>query len=349
MKWDFKLWLSFALKAIIVNVLTFAVLVPPIVITLLRTVGSFDPYRFEPQFWIPFFTFIVAGLLTSALLTLWVYRRLFAPIEGLSQALETVASGNFSVQLPENYRAAPICRMNRNFNKMVRELNSIKVLQSDFIQDVSHELKTPLAAIEGYALLLDQDELPAQSREYVRKIAESSRQLSRMTGNILKLSRLEKQEIVADKEVFPLDEQLREAFLALEPLWAKKNLDIEIDLPVLEYFGNRELLWQVWTNILGNAIKFTPEKGQISLSARETADSILVIIKDTGIGMTGEVRAHIFEKFYQGEPSRSGEGSGLGLALAKKIVELSGGSIRAESCPGEGSAFFVTLPQGRGD
>mgnify|MGYP005798567759 FL=1 len=215
----------------------------------------------------------------------------------------------------------------------------------EFVQTVSYEFKTPLAAIEGYAHLLEGENLSPKAREYLRKIAESSRQLSRLTGNILRLSRLEKQEILSDKEFFSLDEQLREAVLFLEPLWNRKNLDIEMELPSVDCRGNRELLLQVWINILGNAVKFTPMGGSISVSMNETSDFIEVIISDTGIGMTEEVRTHIFEKFYQAEESRHGEGSGLGLALAKKIIELSGGTIRTESQPGEGSSFFVRLPR----
>ena len=215
-------------------------------------------------------------------------------------------------------------------------------------RNISHELKTPLAAIEGYALLLEEGGSSPELKEYARKISESSRQLSHMTGNILKLSRLEKQEILSDKELFSLDEQLREAVLSLEPLWNAKNLDIDMELPEVTCYGNRELLYQVWTNIFGNAIKFTDRDGRISASIEENKDYILVIIRDTGIGMTEEARTHIFEKFYQAEESRHGEGSGLGLALAKKIIDLSGGTIRAESCPGRGSSFFVELPGGRG-
>ena len=216
-------------------------------------------------------------------------------------------------------------------------------------RNISHELKTPLAAIEGYALLLEEGGSSPELKEYARKISESSRQLSHMTGNILKLSRLEKQEILSDKEFFSLDEQLREAVLSLEPLWRAKNLDIDMELPEVTCYGNRELLYQVWTNIFGNAIKFTDRDGRISASIEETKDNILVIIRDTGIGMTEEARTHIFEKFYQAEESRHGEGSGLGLALAKKLLICPAEPSGQRAVPEEGPPFLWSFPAGGGE
>ena len=234
--------------------------------------------------------------------------------------------------------------MNCNFNKMVRELNTTQVLHSDFVRNVSHEIKTPLAAMEGYALLLEGADLPEELHGYAEKIVESSRQLSALTGNILRLSRLERQEILSRREVFSLDEQIRQALLSLEPLWTQKELEIDMELPSADYCGDPDLLYQVWGNLFSNAIKFTPEGGMIFVRMNVERDFVTVEIRDTGIGMTPEVQKHIFEKFYQGDPSRHVEGNGLGLALVKRIVDLSEGSIQVESAPGEGSCFLISLP-----
>lgn len=186
--------------------------------------------------------------------------------------------------------------------------------------------------------------LNEEQHEYANRILESTNQISSLTGNILKLSKLENQQILPDKNLFSLDEQLRQAVLSLEPLWSAKDLDIEIDLPEVEYYGNENLIYQVWTNLFSNAVKFTPRNGTISVKIERTSDFIFVEIRDSGVGMTKEIQKHIFDKFYQGDRSRNMEGNGLGLALVKRIVELCSGSVTVDSSPGDGSAFTVSLP-----
>ena len=340
MKGTIKIWFSFALRAILIHFAFF----------LLTSLNSFFLLRdrisrpVPPTLWVPLFSILVPGFLLSCFLTAWVSKRLFHPVEILSSAMNQVADGNFDVRLPEEGEDTQIRQMNCNFNKMVRELNTTQVLHSDFVRNVSHEIKTPLAAMEGYALLLEGADLPEELHGYAEKIVESSRQLSALTGNILRLSRLERQEILSRREVFSLDEQIRQALLSLEPLWTQKELEIDMELPSADYCGDPDLLYQVWGNLFSNAIKFTPEGGMIFVRMNVERDFVTVEIRDTGIGMTPEVQKHIFEKFYQGDPSRHVEGNGLGLALVKRIVDLCEGTIQVESAPGEGSCFLISLP-----
>ena len=338
---NFRLWITFIVTIVMTGIAGF----------FFTGILAFTCYRlnllrpFEPAIWLTLIGFIIAAAVISMTLTILASRRIFRPVHTLALALNEVASGNFRIQLNETGEETAIREMNRNFNKMVRELNSIELVQSDFIQNVSHEFKTPLAAMEGYASLLISSPIPEEQKDYARRILESSRQLSALTSNILKLSKLENQQIVSEKTSFSLDEQLRQVILTMEPLWGEKDLNLELELPEVKYTGNEDLIGQVWINLLSNAIKFTPAGGVICVVLRESEDSVTVIFRDTGIGMTEDVKAHIFEKFYQGDKSRSSRGNGLGLALVKKILSLCGGEILVESAPGCGSEFTVRLPK----
>lgn len=298
----------------------------------------------RPAHLIPFMSLIITAILISTSLILIVYKHLLVPIQNLIEALQKVAGGNFDIRLPENPQDTYAYNMNVNFNKMLKELNSMEMLQSDFIQNVSHEFKTPLASIEGYATLLNGAHLSDEFHSYSRLILESSRQLSTLTGNILRLSKLENQGIISQKESFSLDEQIWQALLLLEPIWEPKHLDIDMALQEITYYGNENLLFQVWTNLFSNAVKFTPPGGSIHVRCQGTGSAVEVEIRDTGIGMSPEIQAHIFDKFYQGEQNRTMEGNGLGLALVKKIIVLCGGRIQVDSRPDLGSAFTVWLP-----
>lgn len=285
-------------------------------------------------------------MLTGTAITAIVGRKLLAPINDLSEAAKRVAKGDFSARVAhEEHKVDVIGEMAVNFNGMVQELGGMETLRNDFIVNVSHEFKTPIAAIEGYATLMqDQGLSPKEREDYSRLIIESTRQLSSLSSNILKLSKLENQEIVGGKIEFALDEQLRQALLLLEAQWNDKALNLDLALEPVVYYGNEELLMQVWLNLLGNAIKFTDDGGEIAVSLFGTEVAVTVQISDSGTGMTEEVMKRIFEKFYQGDKSRSAEGNGLGLPLVRRIVELSGGSVAVESTPGKGAAFTVILP-----
>lgn len=297
-----------------------------------------------PAPWTPFIGLMGAAAIFSFGLVLLISRHFFAPIHELIQALKKVADGNFAVSLPEEKHWEDIRKMNRNFNRMVKELNSIELLQSDFIQNVSHEFKTPLAAIEGYTTLLHSSLLSDDQKEYTSRILDSCRQLTSLTGNILLLSKLENQKIVPEKHRYSLDEQLRRCILAMEPLWTQKNLLMDIDLQEVEFEGNEPMLAQVWTNLLSNAIKFTPAYGSVQIRLCTSRDKIIVSFADSGIGMTEDVQRHIFNKFYQADHSRSVNGNGLGLALVQRIICLCGGKIQVSSQPENGTVFTVYLP-----
>lgn len=281
------------------------------------------------------FTFMISVLINNFM----------KPVKKLMEATDKVSQGDFSIRLKEDNVPPDIRDMNVSFNKMAKELGSIETLTNDFIVNVSHEFKTPIAAIEGYATLLQDSTLSDEERiEYTKIILDSSRQLSSLSGNILKLSKLETQEIIPDKKYFSLDEQLRQALLFLESQWSKKNIDIDMDLKTTTYYGSEDLLMQVWLNIFGNAIKFTPENGLIVTRLKNTPKGICVSISDNGIGMSEDVKDKIFDKFYQGDKSRNFQGNGLGLTLVKKILDLCKCEINVTSKINEGTTFNIYLP-----
>lgn len=309
---DLKLWGIFISLIITVQILGFFIF-SGITWCLFRT-GILSPDH-PPMGWFPFLTNTISSVLISVCIAMVISHHFFRPIQNLIRALAQVSAGNFDVRLKEKAIWWEVREMNLNFNKMVQELNSIETLQSDFIQNVSHEIKTPLAAIEGYAALLAADTADRQNRLYAQQILKNSRQFSALTGNILKLSKLENQSIISEKRNFSLDEQIRQAVLSLEPLWSAKKMDIDLDLPEIFYYGNEDLIFQIWTNLISNGIKFTPAGGIFSVKMEQNDPYISVEIADNGIGMSEEVQKHIFDKFYQAESSRSMEGNGLGLAL----------------------------------
>lgn len=287
------------------------------------------------------------GLLTIVLgtgIAAYTSTRMLQPIFKINDAAKKVAKGDFTVRLDERSIAKEIEEIAVNFNVMVKELSNTETLRSDFIGNVSHEFKTPLAAIEGYAMLLQDERLSrAEQQEYTSRILENTGRLSRLTQSILSLSRLENQEIVLQKEWFQLDEQIRRVLLGYETRWEEKELTIDIGLDEVRFFGNKALLAQVWSNLFDNAIKFSKQGGTLSVSCRAEGGLVLVSVTDTGIGMSEEVIKHAFDKFYQGDRSHAGKGSGLGLALVKRIVSLCGGNVAIESREGAGTKISVSL------
>ena len=294
---------------------------------------------------IVFFVIAVVSIIVGTMISNYAGRHPLTAIIAMSDAVQEVAKGNFDVSLNENIRIKELRDMAHNFNLMAKELAGTEILRTDFVENVSHEFKTPLSAIEGYTTLLQKKDLSEEKRQnYTKKILYNTRRLSTLTSNILLLSRLENQEIGIKKESFCLDEQLREILLLLEDGWTEKNLELEIDLDAVDYYGNKDLLAHVWQNILGNAIKFSPENGIIHILLRRENGSLITSIADNGMGMSEDVMRRVFEKFYQGDFSRSSQGNGLGLALAKRIVDLHGGDIFVSSKEGKGTTFTVTLP-----
>lgn len=299
---------------------------------------------------IVFLVIAIVSIFAGTIISNFAGRHPLSAIIAMSNATQEVAKGNFEVTLDENSHIKELRNMAHNFNLMTKELAGTELLRTDFVENVSHEFKTPLSAIEGYATLLQKKNLSDEKRQaYTKKILHNTKRLSTLTSNILLLSRLENQEIGIQKEHFCLDEQIREILLLLEDKWTEKELDLEIDLDAADYYGNKDLLAHVWQNILSNAIRFAPSNGVIRIVLRKETDAsennyFKVSIADNGIGMNKEVIKRIFEKFYQGDSSRSSQGNGLGLALANRIVVLHHGIITVSSKEGKGSTFTVTLP-----
>ena len=308
---------------------------------LIMLQGSFEPLVIESVTLVSIlFTSIVLGAAITAVASIFVSR----PFRRLTGAMGKVAAGDFSVRLEENSSIKEIREAYSSFNLMTRELQSMDAMQSDFVSNVSHEFKTPIAAINGYAMLLqDCPEDPQEQQELLDKIVFNTQRLSELVSNMLLLSKLDSSAIADVRDSFRLDEQIRKAILALEHRWAKKNIDFDVDLKPVTITGNENLLMHVWINLIDNAIKYSGESGLIKV--RLTGGrKIVAIVEDNGCGIPAESLPYIFERFYQVDASHRTEGNGLGLALVKKILDSCGGEIYAESHPGRGARFTVALP-----
>lgn len=264
----------------------------------------------------------------------------------IAEAAGKVVQGDFSVRITpisslgvdENFNEIIEC-----FNTMTEELGSVETLRTDFIANVSHEMKTPLSVIQNYGMLLQMPDLEEEKRvEYAQGVVEGSRRLADMMTNILKLNKLEKQQIYPKTEEYDLGEQLCECLLQFESVWEEKNIEIETEIAEdVKVSSDGELLSLVWNNLFSNAFKFTPQGGRVTIILEATEHHVIVKVKDTGCGIAPEVGVHIFEKFYQGDTSRATQGNGLGLALVKRVVDILQGEIAVESAIGKGSTFVV--------
>ncbi len=292
-----------------------------------------------------FFASTAIGSVGAILLS----RFFLQPIDNLRKAMEQVQKGDYTATVkPMNRQFGnnqTIAQLEDSFNAMTAELRNTELMRKDFISNFSHEFKTPIASVKGMAKQLYAGEVSEEQRnDFLKIIYEESARLADLSDEILLLTRLEKQQIIPEQKEYSLDEQLRRCLLLFEESWSAKNLEIDMELAEINYCSNEDLLAHVWNNLFGNAVKFTPQNGSLQVKATQTAKEVLVCIKDTGIGMTKETQEHIFDKFYQGDPSHTTPGNGLGLALVKKILTLAGGTIEVESEPGIGSAFTVRLP-----
>ncbi len=270
------------------------------------------------------------------------------PVKNITAAAEKMIKGDFSVRIKPRGKFGPdetFDSIIECFNKMAEELGGVETLRSDFIANVSHELKTPLAVMQNYGTLLQDPELDEEKRiEYAKGVAEGARRMADMMTNILKLNRLENQQIYPRAEEFDLGEQLCACLLQFETLWEREKIEIETDIATdIRVKADEELLGHVWNNLFSNAFKFTPSGGKVSVKLSATERHAIVEVRDTGCGMSPEVGAHIFEKFYQGDSSHSVSGNGLGLALVKRVVDILQGEISVESAVGVGSVFTVKI------
>ena len=296
---------------------------------------------------IPFFAeLIVLSLLIGVFVTSLLSRYFFGPIKQLGRAMERVADGDFSVQLETKSSSKEIQEVYAGFNLMTHELSATEVLQTDFVSNVSHEFKTPINAIEGYTMLLQGgDNLDEDQRRYVDKILFNTKRLSDLVSNILLLSKIENQSIETHRVNFRLDEQIRQSIVALEPAWTEKEIEFDVELASVTHLGNEGLLRHVWDNLIGNAIKFSPQKGLVRIRLDKREEGIVFTVEDNGPGISQEAKKHIFDKFYQADSSHKQEGNGLGLALVKRILMLTGGRIEAQNRREGGAVFTVTLAE----
>ena len=279
-----------------------------------------------------------------------LYRRrvLLRPVLRLSEAARKVAKGDFTVRLSPMRRDGKKDEFEvlfDDFNTMVEELGSTETLKADFVANVSHEMKTPLAVIQNYAELLQTPNLPEERRlEYAASIRVSAGRMAVLVSNILRLNRLENQKIVPKRNRYDLCRQLADCILQFENRWEAKGLELEADMEdSAQIYADESLLELVWNNLLSNAVKFTEPGGVISVTERKDGDQIVVSVRDTGCGMSEEQVRHIFDKFYQGDTSHAMEGNGLGLALVRRVMDLTSGEIQVESEPGRGSVFTIIL------
>ena len=274
------------------------------------------------------------------------------PARMISEAAKEISGGNFDISIPPIHedpeRQDFFDGTIRDVNKMAQELHSIETLKTDFISNVSHEMKTPLSVIRNYADLLaaSKTEDP-KNREYAEIIADNAGKMAELISNILRLNRIENQRIIPDVERYDLIRQLSDCVLGFETVWEEKQIEIDVDLEDRCYIkSDRSLLELVWNNLLSNAFKFTEPDGTVSVKQTTKDGTVIVSVSDTGCGMSEETVRHIFDKFYQGDTSHSSEGNGLGLALASRVISLLGGDLKVESKEGEGSTFTVILQTG---
>ncbi len=288
---------------------------------------------------------LLVGAFMGSAIAFMVNRIFFEPIQKLKDGMNDVSDGDFSVKIDTNSPINEVKELYDSFDLMVKELSATEILQSDFMSNVSHEIKTPVNAIEGYAMLLESEEItPEEQQEYVEKILFNTKRLSELVGNVLLLSKIDNQAIPKNEKKFRLDEQIRQSIMQLETKWTEKDIELDVELERTEFIGNATLLIHVWDNLINNAIKFNNHGGTVKLRLSSDADRVTFTIEDNGPGVSEDAIKHIFDKFYQADSSHRQEGNGLGLALVKRIVDLYEGDIKAENLPDTGCRFTVVLP-----
>ena len=294
--------------------------------------------------WLLLLDLMVVSLAVGSVITLIVSKYFFDPIKKLGKAMEQVADGDFSVRLDDKSSSKEIMEVYSGFNMMAHELGATEILQTDFVSNVSHEFKTPINAIEGYSMLLqDSEGLTQEQQQYIDKIIFNTSRLSSLVGSILLLSKLENQQIPTGQTRYRLDEQIRQSIVALEPAWEKKELEFDVNLDRVEYVGNEPMMRHVWDNLISNAIKFSPDRGMVRMALTRKQDLLEFTICDLGPGLSEDAQKHIFDKFYQADSSHKEEGNGLGMALVKRILTIEGGTVHAKNMETGGACITVTL------
>lgn len=291
------------------------------------------------------------SLLLAIMISVAIEHTIVKPMRSMTWHMGELARGDFSVRMPPNDRIEinEAKQFTKSFNKAAEELSGIEIMRANFISDFSHEFRTPIASINGFAQLLRDQNLSSEERdEYLDIIIDESKRLSNLSEDILNLSRMESLSILTNIGAVDVAEGLRRSIAIVEPNANEKDIAVTVDIDETQVIGNADYLSQLWTNILQNAVKFTPKGGSIKISLKNSqvqkTKSVTCTISDDGCGMDESTRTHLFERFYQGDTSHAQEGNGLGLSLCKRIVDLHGGTIRVISAPGKGSTFVVTLP-----
>lgn len=285
------------------------------------------------------------SVVIGVILMFFATKTISKPIEYISSITKEVSKGNFDIYI--DYESEDeVGTLAKNFNLMIGELKNMEYLRKDFISNVSHEFKTPISSIQGFVEMIKSKDLPIDKRDaYIDIIIEETERLSNLSSNMLRISRLDNQSIPNKITEFHLDEKIRKIILLLQDKWEKKNLELDINLESVIFKGDEDLINQIWINLIENAIKFSENGGKISVELKNLEEDVVVKISDTGIGISEESKERVFERFYQGETSRSKVGNGLGLAIVKRIIEICKGEIEVESCVGEGTTFIIRLPK----
>lgn len=334
-KLDIRVLFTLAAIAEILGTLLIATLLTALLESLLH-----EPIEVHPLVWLLLFGTTI-GLAAATVVNVLLLR----PVVRLNRAMKQVASGDFTVRLTTNSVINEIADTYDSFNRMVQALSETETLQTDFVSNVSHEIKTPVSAIEGYTMLLQSTDVTPEQAGYVERILLNTRRLSTLVGNILLLSKVSNHVLPMTQTSYRLDEQIRQAIVLLEAQWSQKQLDFDAELAEVTWCGPETLMLHVWTNLLSNAVKFSPPGGMITVFLKQTDGRYEISIADQGPGIPVEEQERIYRRFYQVDSSHRQEGNGLGLALCKQILDDCGGSIRVENLSPCGCRFVVTLPQ----
>ncbi len=331
----------FGIFIFIINLIT--TFITGVLMYLSFSIGILNEENIKSVMVLPIITLascILIGVIVSACSS----RAVLKNVREFIEATEKLSRGDFSARL--NIKRPPEFRiLSKNFNAMAKELGGIEVLRTDFINNFSHEFKTPIISIKGFAEILKDDDLSKEEKnEYLDIIIEESKRLSSLATNVLNLSKIETQVILNDIQRFNIGEQIRQSILLLDSKFQSKNILLDINIEDCYVNGNKEMLNQVWVNLLDNAIKFNNKNGIVSVNMKKEEGNIFINITDTGLGITRESIPKIFDKFYQGDRSHSTNGNGLGLTIVKKIIELHGGTIECDSIVSKGTKFTIILP-----
>jgi signal transduction histidine kinase len=334
-----KMWIIFTF-------LTFSVMSISLLLTTLCLIVAYDKGLIDLKSGIPAFApFSITSIAVATVLSMFVSRAVLHPMRDMSEAAKRITKGDFSQKVEEYNLIEEVALVGKNFNIMMTELEKLEGFRSDFGASVSHEFKTPLGKIKGYAELLKEEGLTKEEKENcINQIISGVDKLNDMSEKMLSLARFENQQMVLNKTNFSLDEQIRQSFLSYESKWGEKEIEPSLELEEIEYYGDSNIISHIWSNLFDNAVKFTPKGGKIDIELKKEKNMVVFKVFNSGEGIAEKDISHIFEKFYQIDRSRKDRGSGLGLPLVKRLVELCGGEISVRSVLGNGTEFKVLLP-----